>query len=425
MRQTLFHIPHAPFGWKLFGTDGVLLYAWILFGIAGFLIACRKNHWKTTLAAQLPVFLIVCAAIAYVLPNVEVSAPDGDPGQEKILGLPIRGYGVMVLLGVVTGVAIAVYRGGRVGIHSDSILGLAFAMFITGMVGARVFYVIQYWDQMRGPDLGSTVANIFNFVEGGLVVYGSLLGAIVGFSYFCLRNKLPMLAVADVIAPSLAIGLAFGRVGCLMNGCCYGGLCEQSWAISFPDNSPAYFQQRTIGLFYGIRLDEGDQGIYIAEIVSEEALGDSELAVGEIVRTINGVQVRSMVEVGRELSTDERQLTLGIETGRTVSLSLKELPTHSLPIHPTQIYSSINALLIFLVAMCVYPFRSRDGQVIALTLSMYAVTRFLLEIIRNDEASFFSTGFTISQNISFFMGMVLVMLWIYILCSKKNLTIAV
>ena len=425
MRQTLFYIPHDPFGVKLFGMDGALLYIWVLCGIVGLIVAARKSDWKNALASQLPIFLIVCAAIVFVLPKVEVSVPTDVPGKEKILGLPIRGYGVMVLAGVVSGVAIAVYRGSRVGVHSESILGLAFAMFVTGIVGARVFYVIQYWDQIRGPDVATTFGNIFNFVEGGLVVYGSLIGAIGGFSYFCIRNKLPLLAMADLIAPSLAIGLALGRIGCLMNGCCYGGLCDQSWAISFPEDSPPYFHQKSLGLFYGIKLAEGEQGIYVAEIVSDETLGDSELAVGEVVRTINDETVFSMDEVSRAFAKEESLVTLGLESGRMVSWSIAEKPQQSLPIHPTQIYSSFNALLIFLVALCVYPFRSRDGQVIALTLSLYAVTRFLLEIIRTDESSFYSTGYTISQNISFFMGALLVMLWVYIITSRKKLTVAI
>ncbi len=75
---------------------------------------------------------------------------------------------------------------------------------------------------------------VLKFTEGGLVVYGSLIGAGLAFLVYCKKHKLPMLKLADIIAPSLVIGLAFGRSGCLLNGCCYGGVCDKPWAITFP-----------------------------------------------------------------------------------------------------------------------------------------------------------------------------------------------
>ena len=105
------------------------------------------------------------------------------------------------------------------GLLPDAIFNLAFYMFVGGILGARLFFIIQYWEQIHVPgSLQQTVANMVNFVEGGLVVYGSLIGALVAGMWFLYKARLPALAIADLIAPSLVLGLAIGRIGCLMNG---------------------------------------------------------------------------------------------------------------------------------------------------------------------------------------------------------------
>ncbi|MEZ6115291.1 MAG: prolipoprotein diacylglyceryl transferase [Pirellulaceae bacterium] len=73
------------------------------------------------------------------------------------------------------------------GLEADTIFSLAFAMFVSGIVGARLFFVIQYWDTMQGQNWGER-RNIFNVVQGGLVVYGSLIGAMVAFSLISVGN---------------------------------------------------------------------------------------------------------------------------------------------------------------------------------------------------------------------------------------------
>ncbi len=113
-----------------------------------------------------------------------------------------------------------------------------------------------------------------------------------------------------------------------------------------------------------------------------------------------------MEQAGTELS-----LTLG--DGRTVSIALEHLPEHSRPVHPTQIYSSVNALLLCLLTLAIYPFRRRHGQVIALLLTLYAATRFLLEIIRTDEGGFLA-NLTISQNVSIVIALAMLAMWIYV-----------
>ena len=104
---------------------------------------------------------------------------------------------------------------------------------------------------------GPRSKNILSYTEGGLVVYGSFIGAMIGFTWHVRRRGLPGLAMSDLIAPSMLAGLAFGRIGCLLNGCCYGGESDIPWAIQFPRErsqghlSAPFADQAAAGRFYG------------------------------------------------------------------------------------------------------------------------------------------------------------------------------
>ena len=101
---------------------------------------------------------------------------------------------------------------------------MAFWLFIGGMIGGRAFYVIEYWhERFRTDSFRETLLRVLNFPEGGLVVYGALFGGVIGGAVVHSQARLPALATFDLIAPSMAIGLALGRIGCFLNGCCYGG----------------------------------------------------------------------------------------------------------------------------------------------------------------------------------------------------------
>ena len=101
-----------------------------------------------------------------------------------------------------------------------------------------------------------TLGAILNVTQGGLVVYGSLIGALLGGLWFLRRHALPTLAVADLMAPSLVLGLALGRIGCLLNGCCYGGLCDAPWGLTFPAESEPYKHQQSLGQLHGFQIAE-------------------------------------------------------------------------------------------------------------------------------------------------------------------------
>ena len=134
MCSELFRIPLIYNGVPIFGV-GVLLAIWLGFSAWGIATTAKVASWNAALRAHLPTILIVAAAIALFIPRY---FPDG---------VPIRGYGVMVLTGSIAGIALAIYRAEQAGLAAEEIMGLAVAMFIGGVVGARLFYVIEYWDE--------------------------------------------------------------------------------------------------------------------------------------------------------------------------------------------------------------------------------------------------------------------------------------
>ena len=162
----------------------------------------------------------------------------------KLGPLPIHWYGVMVALGFLAGLWTASRRGLRDGIAAEKILDLGPWLILGAILGARTLYVTSYW---REQFAGKPIWEVFMIQHGGLVFYGGLMGASLACILYVRLKKLPLWKVADVLAPSIALGYVFGRIGCLMYGCCYGRVCHLPWAVRFPPGSLAFDQQRAEG----------------------------------------------------------------------------------------------------------------------------------------------------------------------------------
>ena len=144
---------------------------------------------------------------------------------------PIHWYGVLVALGFLAGVWTAGRRAPRYGLTPDQVGDGGPWMILGTILGARGLYVATYW---RDKFAGGPWLEIFMVQHGGLVFYGGLIGASLAVILYCRVRKIALWKLADVFAPSIALGYVFGRLGCLMNGCCYGRACSLPWAIQFP-----------------------------------------------------------------------------------------------------------------------------------------------------------------------------------------------
>ena len=147
---------------------------------------------------------------------------------------PVRSYGLAMALAFIVGILVARRRARAAGLEPDVIIDFAFFVILASIAGARAVHVIVQWDYYRTDPL-----SIFRIWEGGLAQYGGIAaGVITGMIFFVRRHIDPWMG-ADVVAPSVALGVAIGRIGCFLNGCCYGKACSLPWAVTFPASSIA------------------------------------------------------------------------------------------------------------------------------------------------------------------------------------------
>lgn len=154
----------------------------------------------------------------------------------RIGNLAVHWYGIFVAIGFMLGVWTAGLRAKRDQITPEMITDLALWIFGGAFLGARILYVITYWEQefAAGP-----WHKIFA-LRAGFVFYGGLIGATVAAIGYTRWKKLPTWKFGDALAPSISLGHAFGRLGCLMTGCCYGKECALPWAVKYPFGHPLH-----------------------------------------------------------------------------------------------------------------------------------------------------------------------------------------
>ena len=149
-------------------------------------------------------------------------------------------YGILVALGFLAGLWTASRRALYDGIRGEAIVDLGPWLILGAIIGARGLFVISYW---REDFAGKPLWQMLNIRGGGLVFYGGLIGASLACFLYVRLKSLPLWKITDILAPSIALGHAFGRIGCLMNGCCYGRVCNLPWAIQFPYGHETYPNQ--------------------------------------------------------------------------------------------------------------------------------------------------------------------------------------
>ncbi len=420
MRSTLFYIPHTFLGIPVLGF-GWLLFGWTLLSAAIILHSIRRLGWTRELLGHILLAVSVAGFIAFVLPNLA-----------EAKGLPIRGYGTMLLLATVAGVALALWRAQQRGFDTDFVLSLTVWIFIAGITGARLFYVVEYWDRIRVADAAGrvlllpTLANIVNLAQGGLVVYGSMLGGIIAVVIFTRVRGVPLLRVLDFIAPSFMLGLAIGRIGCFLNGCCYGAICHLPWAVQFPAGSLAHVHQVEKGLVFlqGLKLAPGTPA-RVLEVEAGSAAEKAGLRPGDRILAVGSHPTPTRLDAEAVLLTAAvpgDPLCVSVE-GRPAPVCFAASLPQSLPVHPTQLYSSFNAFLICLFLLAFERVRTRDGQVVGLMFTVYPLTRFLIEVLRDDEPWIVATagfGLTIAQTISLILLGIVTLFWIYLFTSGPS-----
>jgi phosphatidylglycerol:prolipoprotein diacylglycerol transferase len=261
-------------------------------------------------------------------------------------GIPIYSYGFMMMVAFAAAIYVATVRARANGVDPNIILDLGLWAMISGILGARLFYVIQYSHQFKGKAL----FEYFKVWEGGIVFYGGLIGAFFTCMGFVIYKKIPIRKMMDMIAPSLPLGVAFARFGCFLNGCCFGRRVEESFALA-------------------VRFGEGSHALHRH-------------------------QAHSWIPASAE---------------------------KSLPVHPTQLYSSLTAMTLFILVSLYFAFTKKrrvPGEVFFFFAALYPIGRFIMEAMREDTDPVFGTGLTISQNVSLAIFVVALPLFIWTQVKK-------
>lgn len=314
MRQILFEIPlRAPW----FGF-GYLLLAWSIFGV----ISLRRD-WQRLggmtddLKQSIAFGIAVAVAIAFV------------PQFAPMPKVPVYGYGAMLVVGALLSGWVAATRSKLVGVDPQFAWDMSVKLILAGVIGSRLFYLLQYHDRVyaRCENLFDYAKSTVNLTEGGLVLYGGLILGSAMYFVGCRLKGIDPVKFGDAVVPAVFVGEACGRLGCFLNGCCFGDPCDLPWGICFAQDS---------------------------------------------------VPWRALVDRGYVLET----------------------ATATFPLHPTQIYSSLNAVVLAVVTATYYRYRSGHGSVLALAIMGYAMSRSCLEVLRGDELGQFGTVLTISQWVS-------------------------
>ncbi len=436
MHQTLFYIPYEIFGVPVFGF-GLLFFAWLalLVGYAG--VLWRQGKWNAEAGWTVALSLCVGLFICWVIPSV------GRPA-----GIGIQAYGAMMLLAILSAVGLAWWRAPAFGFSRDHLLELCFWMCLLGIIGARTFYVVEYWPEMQGKTALETLGRVLNFPQGGLVVYGSLAGGLLGALLYLRFRKMPVLRTFDLLAPCMVLGLAVGRIGCLLHGCCYGGICDPehlNCGVCFPAGSPPYMRQLEDGkisldvrdFYYGMQFSPETltAGVKVQAVAPGSVAEKRGVRAGDVVCVVDDVKeltpqraMHTLIIAPKMSGTVELEVLRGGEMVPISWVTTASAGPKSLPVYPTQIFSSVGAFCLFFVLMIYSHFRAArtrpgmkiDGEVITLMLTVYPVMRFLLETVRVDEYPFLGTGFSVSQNVSFITLAAAVLLWVWIIRKKQQ-----
>ncbi|MBI3184487.1 MAG: prolipoprotein diacylglyceryl transferase [Myxococcales bacterium] len=303
----------------------------------------REERKKSALTWAVVAAVAAALALRKLLPVVMEKLPFG-----KGEGIPIHTYGVLVGGGFIAAVTLCGWLArrewpGEEGEHKrEQIFDLAFWVFIGGMVGSRVLFVIINW-----KDYAQSPGKILS-LEGGLVFYGGLIGAALTSLVYARVHRIDFLRLADIAMPAVSLGQCLGRLGCFAAGCCWGRIAPAGTAatVQFPGK--------------GVQNLFGGPG-GTASLAYQSMAEDSRFAVEQ-----SGEVLHQMAPGASRISEWVAQ------------------HGHTFPVYATQLYESIGQLVLFAALLTMRRFRLFHGQVFGLWLMCYAVLRSTVELFRGD-----------------------------------------
>ncbi len=296
--------------------------------------------------------------------------------------LPVRSYGFMVMLGCLAGVVVVLWRARKERVDKNHIWDIWMWCLIGGFTGARALYVYLFWPQFKG-----NLIKVLYIWEGGLAFQGGLVCAILCSYIYCKVKRLSAAKYFDMFAAGVILGYGFARVGCFLNGCCHGRVTDVPWAVTYPARAPI-----------DAKGTPRPAPAYAAQLAGKpRRLPDWVAKLPEC---------KDRVKDGRLIDTYPVWVAMG-EKG--------QMP-HSCPVHPTQAYALVCALIIFGILSVYWHLPHHLGQVVALFGVLYAVYRFAVEFFRGDSPNPY-WGLTLFQVVCIGLFITFGAFWVY--CQKR------
>jgi phosphatidylglycerol---prolipoprotein diacylglyceryl transferase len=295
-------------------------------------------------------------------------------------------------------------------------------VFIGGLVGARLVYLIG---EQHITDPVELLVQLPKIWDGGIVLYGSIVGGTLAYflAWFLIyrHQGLETLRMCDVVAPTIAVGLALGRFGCFLNGCCYGGVaCAACMAtpVGFPLSAPCRDvlvrtgTQTVAGFTLDEKLVEGVR-VVVADRVDEDSEAyKAGFKPGSVLKAVNGQDVlrpesvEALINNVKRGSSELKLTFIPPEGGNEVT---KTIYPRTVGLYPTQLYETISMVLLLLVLLAYEPLRKAPGQVMAVMMVGYGIHRWLNEILRDDPRP---KEFEWVGSVVLIVGGVLMWLWL-------------
>lgn len=311
--------------------------------------------------------------------------------------LTVWSFGAMMVLAFLVALALIKRLSSELTPNTQLITNTALYSLIAGVAGARLFYIVHHFEHFQGRSLLS----VFAIWQGGLEFYGGVLLAIPIIAIYLRRRKLPVRRSFDIFAIVLILALAFGRIGCFLNGCCFGKPADLPWAIRFPYGSYAYQSQ----VYPDLDRNRPEPHLKLPAEFFDYHGG-------------NGSWLQELKPY-EQLTPQQKQM---VDKG----------PYRCLPVHPTQLYSSAGAVLLSLILYLFWRRSQRadkskktkalfvkPGCTFALAFVLYGITRFFLESLRDDNPLEYGwwaiyKGGTVSQNLGIYLiilGLILLIIF--------------
>ena len=312
----------------------------------------------------------------------------------------------MLVLGFLAAITLIRYLSRDISNDPQHIINAALYSLIGGVVGARIFYVIHYYDKFQDDLLG-----VFRTWNGGLELLGGVIAAIVIILAYLKYHKLPVLRYLDILAVGLMLALVFGRVGCFLNGCCYGKPADVPWAVRFPSYVNNFNEKSKIPSF-----------VFDSQVHPNPQRNRMEphLKLPNDYFTAFDADGYGYLKLYNELSEKQKsEVTQG--------------QYQCLHVHPTQLYTSISAAFLTLVLYLFWrrsrksksKFLTAQGSTFSLMFILYGIMRFVVEMFRDDNPFEYSwwaiyKGGTVSQNISIYMIITGIVFMIFFQITNKK-----